>query len=306
MKKEALKSLVTQIYNNLLDNIDEEADTTKEQVIDYLQDAIKTIELLSEDNLDTLEHAKHSFTNVYKQIAKEGIEAYKNTNETFQQLSRSQKEGIEFAKESMDCIDIDTISQKFEEIHEHMEKEVQRANQVITSLQDKIKTLEESSSLDALTKVFNRRALDNYLKSICEKGNLQHEMHLLMLDIDDFKTINDTYGHVAGDKVLIFIANLLRKTLRDGDKVFRYGGEEFVVILNRIDEDVCQQIAGRLLKLVSSNNLIYKGTTLNVTISIGATVYYDGDTPENLLERADAALYESKSAGKNQINLKKK
>lgn len=294
------------MYNNLLDNIDEEDDTSKEQVINYLKDAIKTIELLSEDNLGSLEHAKQSFTNVYKKIAEEGIEAYENTNKTFQTLSETQRESIEIAKQSADCIDIEKISKKFEEIHQHMEQEVKRANQVITSLQTQIKTLEENSTLDSLTKVFNRRALDQYLHNICEKGELQHEMHLLMIDIDDFKEINDTYGHVAGDKILIFIANLLRKTLRDGDKIFRYGGEEFMIILNRIDEEACQQIASRILKLISTNSLIYKGSTLHVTVSMGTTVYHNGDTPESLIERADKALYQSKLNGKNQINAEKK
>ena len=306
MNKEALKSLINQMYDNLLNNIDEEKDTTKEQVIHYLQDAIKTIELIDEDNLGSLEHAKQSFSNVYKSIAEEGIQAYKASNDKFSSLTKTQQQNIQEVQNEYDCIDIDKISEKFEEIHNHMEEEVKRANRVITSLQDKIKTLEENSTLDALTKVFNRRSLDKYLHNVCKKGSLQHDMHLLMIDIDDFKIINDTYGHVAGDKILIFIANLLRKTLRDGDKIFRYGGEEFVIVLNRISDDACQQIAQRILKLVSTNNLIYKGTTLHVTISMGATVYQEEDTPESLIERADRALYKSKKGGKNQINVEKR
>jgi diguanylate cyclase (GGDEF)-like protein len=124
-----------------------------------------------------------------------------------------------------------------------------------------------------------------------------------MLDIDDFKKINDTYGHIVGDKVLIFIANLLRKTLRDGDKVFRYGGEEFVVILNRVTKEKCEEIAKRLLHVISTNKLLYKGDSVKVTISIGATNYIDGDTPDKLLARADKALYNSKKRGKNQLNM---
>ena len=294
------------MYDNLLDNIDEEKDTTKEQVIHYLQDAIKTIELISEDNLGSLEHAKQSFTNVYKSIAEEGIQAYKESNDKFHSLTKTQQQNIKDVQNEFDCIDIDKISEKFGEIHDHMEAEVKRANKVINSLQEKIKTLEENSTLDPLTKVFNRRSLDKYLQNICKKGDLRHEMHFLMIDVDDFKQINDTYGHVAGDKILIFIANLLRKTLRDGDKIFRYGGEEFVIILNRINEDACEQIAKRILKLVSTNNLIYKGTTLHVTVSMGATTYQKGDTPETLIERADRALYKSKNNGKNQLNIETK
>jgi diguanylate cyclase (GGDEF)-like protein len=183
-----------------------------------------------------------------------------------------------------------------------MSFEVQKANDMISSLTKQVQELEESSNLDSLTKVFNRRALTTYLTKICTKGNIHSNLHLLILDIDDFKLINDTHGHIAGDKILIFIANLLRKTLRDGDKVFRYGGEEFIITLNRIDEDKCKEIGHRILKLISSNQLIYKGTALNVTMSIGATKYQAGDAPDNIINRADKALYKSKHNGKNQMN----
>jgi diguanylate cyclase (GGDEF)-like protein len=123
-----------------------------------------------------------------------------------------------------------------------------------------------------------------------------------MIDIDDFKVVNDTYGHVAGDKILIYLTHLLRKTLRDGDKIFRYGGEEFVVILNRISSDVCLDITNRLLELIRSNQLLYKGDSINITISVGTTQYHKGDTQDSLLERADKALYRSKTNGKNQMN----
>jgi diguanylate cyclase (GGDEF)-like protein len=304
MKKDDLKSLVTQMYQELLDNINSQKEPNKEQVNTYLQDAVMTIQKIDEEDLDSVEHAKLAFSNAYKEIANKTLSSYKNTNNRFEKLTQIHEKTVQSCEDQL--IDMPSIKEKFDEIQNHMAQEVKRANEVISQLSTQVKELEESSNLDALTKIFNRRALDSYLKNICNKKELKHELHLLMLDIDDFKQINDKYGHVAGDKILIFVANILRKTLRDGDKVFRYGGEEFVVVLNRIDVTVCQEIASRILKLVSANQLFYKGHPLHVTLSIGATLYYPGDTPETLIDRADKALYKSKRNGKNQMHMELK
>ena len=300
MQKDDLKSLVTQMYKELLDSIDSQETPSKEQVIDYLEDAVNTIKKIDDDEIDSIEHAKLAFTNAYKKIAKESISSYKATNDKFEELGKMHQSAMEEVQDKL--IDLPTINSKFNEIQAHMTEEVQKANSIITQLNMQIKELEEDSNLDGLTKVFNRRALDRYLTKITQKGQLKHELHLLILDIDDFKSINDEYGHVVGDKVLIFIANLLRNTLRDGDKVFRYGGEEFVIILNRITETKCLEIAQRILKTISTNTLLYKGKSVNVTISIGATKYAEDDTPESLVARADKALYNSKAQGKNQLS----
>ena len=301
MEKDDLKSLVTQMHKELLENIDLQKEANKEQVIDYLEDAIKTIKKIDDDRIDSIEHAKLAFTNVYKEIATKSISSYKRSNGKFEEISKLQKETFEEFKPHF--IDVPSITNKFDEIQTHMTQEIQKANDIIKMLSSQIKDLEEDSHLDGLTKVFNRRALNKYLEQITKKGTLQHELHLLILDIDDFKSINDTYGHIVGDKILIFISNILRKTLRDGDKIFRYGGEEFVIILNRIQTQKCQEIAKRILHNISTNSLLYKGKTVTVTMSIGSTKYINGDTPESLIERADRALYRSKAAGKNQLNM---
>ena len=288
------------MYEDLLASIDAQENANKEDVVQYLQDAVNTISCIEDDCIDSIEHAKAAFTSTFKEIARKSLSEYENTNGRFEALTQMHQETV---KECNDVtIDMSTITEKFHDIQEHMSQEVSRANRVITDLSNRINELEKSSNLDALTHVFNRRALINYLQKICKRGDIKNELHLLILDIDDFKIVNDTYGHIAGDKILIFIANILRKTLRDGDKVFRYGGEEFVIVLNRITEDTCREIANRILKLIRSNQLIYKGESLNVTMSIGATKYYAGDTPDALIHRADTALYKSKKSGKNQMN----
>lgn len=300
MQKEDLKSLVTQMYEELIENIDSQEEATKEQVVTYLQEAAISISSIDDSSINSIEHAKQAFTNAYKEIAQKSISSYKDTSEVFEELATIHQKTIQECSDSH--INLPSITEKFNDIQAQMTAEVERANSIITNLSVQVKELERNSNIDSLTKVFNRRALSSYLDSICSKGDIPYELHLLILDIDDFKLVNDTHGHVAGDKILIFIANILRKTLRDGDKVFRYGGEEFVIVLNRITPEACRRITQRLLSLISSNQLIYKGKSLNVTMSVGATKYHVGDTPDDIISRADKALYVSKQNGKNQMH----
>lgn len=299
MEKDDLKSLVTQIYENLLDTINNQTDPNKEQVVEYLREAVEVVSNLNDKQIDSIEHAKAAFNNAYKEIANKGISSYKHSNERFEQLAQMHESTLN--DYSSEMIDVPAITEKFNEIQSYMMDEVNKANDIITQLSSQVQTLERDSNIDSLTKVFNRRALSTYLTNICSKKGIPYELHLIILDIDDFKVINDTYGHIAGDKILIFIANILKKTLRDGDKIFRYGGEEFVLLLNRIDTIYCNKILQRLLELVSKNKLLYKGNSINVTVSIGVTVFVEGDEPDSLIARADKALYVAKREGKNTI-----
>ncbi len=300
MQKDDLKSLVTQMYENLLKQIDEQEDANKEQVINYLKDSVNVISTINDNEIDSMTHARAAFTNAYKELTDKSLASYKDTNIRFEELARMHKNTIiECAQQE---IDLSLITEKFNDIQSHMIDEVKKANTIISNLSNQVKVLEETTNLDPLTKVFNRRALIAYLDDVCSK-TMNNQLHLLMLDIDNFKAINDTYGHIAGDKVLIFIANIFRKTLRDGDKIFRYGGEEFVIVLNRIDNSHCKEITNRLLELIRNSKLIYKGKNLQVTMSIGATIYAQNDTPDTIINRADKALYKAKMSGKDQFQI---
>ena len=299
MNKDDLKSLVTQMYENLLENINQQEMANRDHVVTYLRDSIDIISNLSDDKINSIEHAKSAFNNAYEEIANKSISSYKYTNDRFEQLTQMHEKTLSSCSET--SIDVPAITEKFNDIQTHMLDEVKKANDIISQLSSQVKILEKDSNLDSLTRVFNRRALSKYLENVCSQQNFNHELHALILDIDDFKNINDTYGHIAGDKILIFIANILKKTLRDGDKIFRYGGEEFVLVLNRIDTSHCQKIAARILDLIGKNKLIYKAKSLNVTVSIGTTIFASGDTPDTLIARADKALYQAKADGKNRI-----
>jgi len=300
MQKNDLKALIEKIYENLLERIDTNENATKEQVISYLKDAVDVVSNINDADIDSMEHAKEAFTNKYKELVNQSLTSYEYTNEKFEQLTLLHEKTLTECIDEQ--IDLPTLTEKFNQIQSHMTNEIKKANEIIVELSNKVKALEEVSNLDALTKVFNRRALNTYLATVCSNKNVPYSLHLLMLDIDNFKEINDNYGHITGDKILIFISNILRKTLRDGDKIFRYGGEEFTIILNRNNDDEAELIANRILQLISSNKLIYMGQKISVTASIGLTKLFKNDVPDALLSRADKALYISKHNGKNQVS----
>ncbi len=302
MKKEELQQTVLAVLHYLKQKIPAQDPLTLEDAIAEVQKnetLFDDIDYKSSTLVQTLNH----LTSEYKDIAIESINSFETSNKNIQKITKTHEKSFEklYETSSEGSIDMGAIKEKFSDMQEHIAKEVERANVEIAHLRQKVKLLEESSNEDPLTKTLNRRALTNYLHALCSKEIHTHDIHLLMLDIDNFKQINDKYGHIAGDKILIFIARILTKILREGDKIFRYGGEEFVIILNRIEENSCTKIAHRILELISGNTLVYKGETIRVTVSIGGTKLRPSDTPDEILNRADKALYEAKHAGKNRF-----
>ena len=300
MQRQELISLTNKMCKELLAIIENEEKATKEQLANYLFESAELVMNITEKDISSTDFAETLFQNAYKELTKKSLSSYANTNSNINELNQTHQRTL------LECIQADVnlsvISKKFNNIHIQMTDEIKIANENIHHLSEQVKTLERNSNLDALTKVYNRRALSTYLKEVCSKEIFPHDLYALILDIDDFKKINDTHGHLAGDKVLIFIANILRKTLRDGDRVFRYGGEEFVIILNRLDDMQCKNITDRLLNLIRNNTLIYKGIGLSVTMSIGSTKFLEGDTPDSLISRADKSLYKAKEKGKDQMH----
>lgn len=151
------------------------------------------------------------------------------------------------------------------------------------------------STTDALTGAYNRHFLRQHLEELSRTP--ERSVHLLMVDADKFKSINDNLGHLFGDKVLIEIAHRLQQVLRTDDLLARYGGEEFCVVLPDIDDVVAVAIAERLRKTIEKSPV--DGHT--VTVSIGLSRRVPGESMAELIERADQALYRSKEGGRNQV-----
>ena len=161
--------------------------------------------------------------------------------------------------------------------------------------------LEKRATFDALTNILNRAALKDIYSSI-SYDTFFHPMSLILFDLDDFKKINDTYGHNIGDKVLKEVAKAVKEKLRKSDIFARWGGEEFVIILPHTDLSGAKVVAEKLRAAVESLNIPeLKGK--KVTASFGVTLLREGETLENGIFRADVALYKAKKLGKNRVEI---
>lgn len=157
---------------------------------------------------------------------------------------------------------------------------------------------------DGLTKLYNRHYLDTHLKNLVRQAAEQSRaLSLVIMDMDHFKSVNDTYGHSSGDEVLKTLAEVIVKTIRSADLAARYGGEEFVVLMPETDAVRCYEAAERLRKGVENTPFIipHPESPIRKTTSIGCATMQPNDTPETLLKRADVALYEAKNTGRNKV-----
>lgn len=171
-------------------------------------------------------------------------------------------------------------------------------------------TMRRTSLIDTLTGVNNRRFLEQRIGEEVDRGQRHDEsLSCLFLDIDHFKSVNDTYGHQAGDYVLATVAGVIKKQLRSNDVLARYGGEEFVALLANINEPMAYDIAERIRISIEELPLAYNGQSISVTISIGLSTYQPSKSPaksssdvsSNLIHSSDSALYSAKNGGRNQV-----
>lgn len=163
-------------------------------------------------------------------------------------------------------------------------------------------TYKAKSLYDALTKIYNRGTFEEMLKSHVNsrRHSETHNLALLMLDLDHFKQVNDTFGHLAGDSVLSQMGEILREVLRKEDVPTRYGGEEFVVMAPATNLEQARIVGEKIRQAVQNHDF---GLKKNITISVGCTVFQPGENLRSLLQRADDALYAAKNNGRNQVCL---
>ncbi len=198
---------------------------------------------------------------------------------------------------------IDTLLSHIErlrKLNERLKRELVEARETIENLKKRLYETVKKANTDPLTGLYNRGYLEEDLRKRIRRFDSKGEIFsVVMLDVDNFKRVNDVYGHLAGDQVLVTIASILRGDLRIDDLAARYGGEEFVVVLSRLDLNGATKVANRLRERIESTPIIWGEDIIRVTASFGVAQVKEGDTPKSLLDRADKALYLAKSDGKN-------
>jgi len=247
----------------------------------------------------------------YSKIAKESIDNFKQNNNEMMNIANTHNKNINEAFEifeecSGNKINIQKFKNVFNSLQTDLLNQLEKANKTIKELENEINEFEKEVNLDPLTKLYNRKALQEEINEI--NFHIEHEKGLkyfaIMSDIDDFKKINDTYGHIAGDKIIILVSKIIKSAMQQNAKIFRYGGEEFLILIKSGKiEDVISK-CGAIIKTIRNNKIKYKGRNIKVTLSIGVSQLNSNENIEDAIERADMALYEAKKSGKDKMVIK--
>jgi diguanylate cyclase len=209
-----------------------------------------------------------------------------------------------------------TITETMSRYREDMKKQEQQAAKSISQLKHKVNKMEQDAShlrskmqqkiaeamTDELTKLPNRASYQEAVMTLCTSARTsQTPLCLAVLDIDRFKSINDTWGHLAGDKVLRLVPRQAQTALRKQDVLFRYGGEEFVLLLPALSLEQALATAERVRAAVEQTPFNMNGEPVSITISIGVSLFDGNESSEELFARADKNLYRAKTEGRNRV-----
>lgn len=185
-----------------------------------------------------------------------------------------------------------------------LKRELDSSQQILVDQRRQIESLRTAVRIDGLTQLANRAYFDEKLaESLDVLKRYNETFSLMMIDLDNFKEINDGYGHPGGDRILKGVAFKIRELLRSSDFLARFGGDEFALILLKADAGAATDVAWKLCEGVRESRFVLDGVSLSVTLSIGVTEAWTEDTEESLLKRADEALYRVKHTGRNRALL---
>ncbi len=220
--------------------------------------------------------------------------------------SQSALESCNSTEELKDLIgNIMASTQAMTESGMELKKDLAQSSEEIANLRKELEVVKKLAETDALTGLLNRGAFNKELMDLCRQNAV--EAALVMFDLDHFKRLNDTFGHLLGDKVIQFFATLLQNHAGEQHLAVRYGGEEMALIMLDINQREVLKIVEEIRSSFANSRLKKKGQDESigqVTVSVGVTMLRSTDTPQTLIERADEALYLSKENGRNRISVR--
>ena len=246
-----------------------------------------------------------------KEIAKEIEDILQQSIQTLYTKNHSIQKHTKNLEESEPKVDgtilhyLKKILSEVEELKKEnvkLQKQLQKYYQQINSLRQELLVTKAQAELDPLTELLNRRRFEAHFAKLLEKLQKDGQIFsLIMLDIDDFKDINDSHGHLVGDDVLIALSNILKTFINNNHISARIGGEEFAILLPDTTLEEAAKVAEKLRNSVMNRTIGLEDGKLNFTVSIGVTQVKEGDTMQSMIKRADDALYEAKRLGKNRV-----
>jgi diguanylate cyclase len=181
-------------------------------------------------------------------------------------------------------------------------QQAQNAEQRVHELEGELERVSEQVREDQLTGALNRRGMEDAMaREIARAKRSNKLLCVSVLDVDNFKKLNDTHGHAAGDAALVHLAKVIKHTVRPTDVIARYGGEEFIIILTETGLGEAVKVTGRLQRELTKRFFLHNNERLLITFSAGVAEYRTGDTDESLFQRADKAMYQAKVQGKNRV-----
>ena len=194
--------------------------------------------------------------------------------------------------------------EKIKYINYSLKSELEAARRVLEKQRKSIESIKEMSLKDHLTGLYLRRYMNDVLENlIYSYSRYKKVFSIIMMDLDNFKSINDTYGHLAGDEVLRVIGSVLKTSTRKSDIPIRYGGDEFIVILPETKLDDAVVVAKKIKDKINSIKFKKNEIEFKCSLSLGVTQVKDGDTMESILDRVDQALYKTKKNAKGEITV---
>ena len=285
------------------------------QLLKVLPDKVDTPPALGpelEQVFDELIVQKY-FIDKERETAKEVFLAFTKTiygmsqsSEKFDKTLNEQIGVIKAAENMSDILSAKDVvigqAKKIQSQADAIREELEESKRTTSKLTQLLEQVESEAMIDPLTQVFNRGTYNMEIaQMIKEFKRYKNPAALIIIDIDHFKIFNDDYGHKVGDAVLALVASVIKGAVRDTDMVFRYGGEEFVVLLDNLDLKNALTVAEKVRAQIESHHLTNKANVLNITVSIGLSCFKEGDIESSIFERADKALYQGKQNGRNRV-----